>query len=71
MANENNLEERVATLERIVADLRQQLPQATNLNWVERMKGSVADLEAFDKAMEYGRHYRNTGRLPDAECEAP
>ena len=60
-ADMQSLEQRVATLEHQVAELRTQ-PTA---GWLDRLTGSVTDDEAFEEAMRLGREFRRTGRVPD------
>ena len=70
MANEAVLEERIAVLERAVADLQRQLAAALPpSNWLERVTGSVADEEAFLKALEFGRALRQADRPPEETGE--
>jgi hypothetical protein len=61
--NYESLDERVTTLEKLVADLRTQLTAKDG--WLDRLTGSVTDPEAFEDAMRLGREFRRTGRLPD------
>ena len=62
---ELTLEQRVAALEKVVATL-QAGALAANGRWWEAMGPTVApqDREAFDQAMEYGKYFRMTGRMP-------
>lgn len=66
--NYESLDERVTTLERLVADLRAQLATKPT-GWLDRLTGSVSDSAAFEEAMRLGGEYRRTGRLPDPPDE--
>ena len=69
MQDTSNLEQRVATLERIVAELQSQIrAPSTTQDWLKRI-GTVTDVEAFDRAMEYGRQYRNSDTPSDEMSE--
>jgi hypothetical protein len=65
-----SVEERLAALEKAVAELQLQL---TNRNgspdWLDKVIGSISDDEAFEQALEYGRAYRASLRPPDAPGE--
>lgn len=66
-----DLETRVADLERGLADLRSRLASAPiGTNWIDRMKGCVTDHEAFQEAMEYGRQFRHADRPVDENGES-
>ena len=72
------LEERVATLERELAELRQLLASATLLpapsplppakpNWIEAITGSMSDVPEFAEVVRLGREYRQNYRAPGDE----
>jgi hypothetical protein len=72
MAEQPTVEERLAALERAVADLQGRLDSATPpANWLEKVIGSVTDHEAFAEALEYGRAFRAADRPPDEPGEQP
>jgi hypothetical protein len=57
------LEERVAKLEKQVAELQQKnSPDSGRPAWLDYIKGRFADDPIFDKAMELGRKYRESQR---------
>lgn len=60
---ERTLEERVAALERALAELQAGLP-APKQKWWERIGRpmSAEDIAAFEEAAAYGRYFRKTGR---------
>jgi hypothetical protein len=62
------LTERVANLERVVAEMRRNTPATS---WLDTVRGSITDVEAFEEAMRLGREYRKTGRLPDDPGDEP
>ena len=57
------IEERVAKLEKQVAELQQtRSPKNGRPAWLDYIKGQFADDPVFDKAMELGRKYRESQR---------
>ncbi len=58
--SETKIEERLAALEREVADLKRKLPPTEPVvkPWWEITAGTFADDPAFEEAMELGRQYR-------------
>ncbi len=72
MPDQPTVEQRLAALERAVADLQHQLTiPAAPANWLEKVIGSVTDDEAFAKALEYGRTFRAADRPPDEPGDKP
>src|SRR5687767_2815405 len=65
-----SLEQRVTALEVAVARLQRDQP-APAADWLNRVIGSVTDLEAFDEAMRLGREYRESLRPEESEEDAP
>jgi hypothetical protein len=66
MLDEAVLEQRLAALERAVAELQQRLPVAPAAgNWLEKIGGRIPDEAAFLEAMEFGRAFRQSDRPPD------
>ncbi|WP_442948603.1 hypothetical protein [Nostoc sp.] len=60
MLDEANFEQRLATLEQTVADIKHQVIDAsTYSNWLEKVIGSISDEPAFLEALEYGRSLRH------------
>ncbi|WP_292877929.1 transferase hexapeptide repeat containing protein [Nostoc sp. NMS1] len=60
MLDEANLEQRLATLEQTVADIKHRVIDApTYSNWLETVIGSISDEPAFLEALEYGRSLRH------------
>jgi hypothetical protein len=60
------LEERVATLERLVAELRAQPTPVENIG-LDFRQWAVADEEGIEEIARLGREFRRTGRVPDAQ----
>ena len=65
-ADLQSLEQRVTTLERLVAELRAQPTpvEHVGLDWKQ---WAVADEEGIEEVTRLGREYRLTGRVPDGE----
>jgi hypothetical protein len=72
------LEERVATLERELAEVKQLvassilLPAPSPLppakpNWIDASTGSMADCREWDEVVRLGREYRKNYRAPGDE----
>ncbi|MEH2273764.1 MAG: transferase hexapeptide repeat containing protein [Nostoc sp.] len=60
MLDEANFEQRLATLEQTVADIKHRVIDApTSNNWLEKVIGSISDEPAFLEALEYGRSLRH------------
>jgi hypothetical protein len=59
MLDEALVEQRLAALERRVAEIQQRLAgMAASGNWLEKITGSISDQEAFLEALEIGRAFR-------------
>ena len=65
-AIDQGVEQRIQTLEAAVAELRQQLPAATALGWLQDVIGSMKDQPAFEEVIALGRAYREAD-LPSDE----
>lgn len=72
MPTETSIEERLAAVEAAVAELKRRLeipePEpvpAPAPNWLEKVIGSVSDIEGFDEVLEYGRAFRHADRPAD------
>lgn len=63
VANNRNLEQRVADLEKQVADLASRTqPRA---HWIDLMKGSMNDFPDFEEVVRLGAEYRRSLRPPE------
>jgi hypothetical protein len=65
MSDEPLVEQRLAALERAVADLQRCLHVQGGGNWLDKITGSVSDEEAFREALKHGRAFRQTERPAD------
>ncbi len=59
MLDETTLEQRLATIENTVADLKLRIDSTPAAkNWLDNVIGSISDQEAFLEALEYGKSLR-------------
>jgi hypothetical protein len=58
MATNLSLEDRLAALEAVVAELQQQITAPQPTNWLKQITGSFKDEPAFDEVLAYGRAIR-------------
>jgi hypothetical protein len=67
MPTEASLEQRLAALERVVAELQLRLESAPApaANWIERITGSFKDDPNFAEVVKYGREFREAEQLPE------
>ncbi len=67
-ADHPTIEERLAALEREVAELRQRPTPRVKVplgpNWVDAISGSMENLPEFEKVVEYGREIRRQQLTP-------
>jgi hypothetical protein len=63
MLQEALIENRLATLEREMAELKSRLPQ--KMNWLEQVSGSMANEPDFERVLELGRAARQADKLAD------
>ena len=55
MSKEDEFERRLAAVEQAVADLQRRLADVPDPNnWLDKVVGSISDVEAFDEALKYG-----------------
>jgi hypothetical protein len=70
--DEAKLEQRLAALERAVADLQSKLAAAQPQgNWLERVGLHITDEATFLEAMEYGRAFRKSDQPQDEPPAQP
>ncbi|MEL6353842.1 MAG: transferase hexapeptide repeat containing protein [Cyanobacteria bacterium J06627_28] len=64
MLSKQTLEQRLETLEQVVAGLQATLSakQPSSKNWLDNLTGSISDEAAFLEALEYGRQMRQADR---------
>ncbi len=66
MLDDTVVEQRLSSLERVIADLQCRLQGVHAAgNWLDKITGSISDETAFLEALEYGRAFRQ------ADCVAP
>lgn len=58
MATNLSLEDRLAAVEAVVADLQEQIAAPQPTNWLEQITGSFKDEPAFEEVLAYGRVVR-------------
>jgi hypothetical protein len=69
---ERGLERRLEAVERAVAEIQRRLAHAPDTdNWLERVIGSISDVEAFEEALRHGRAYRDSDRPVDEGDDEP
>lgn len=74
MTDENGevVERRLEAVERAVAEIQRRLVGVPEPgNWLERVIGSISDVEAFDEALKLGRESRHSDRPADEDDAAP
>ena len=65
MATAATVEERLTAVEQAVEMIQWALATTpVSGNWLEQVKGSITDDEAFQKALEYGRAWRQIDIAP-------
>lgn len=63
MLDETLLEQRLMTLEKLLADLQNKFEKRTNSeNWLDKLIDSISDEAAFLEALEYGRAFRDADK---------
>ncbi|QSJ20120.1 hypothetical protein JYQ62_16230 [Nostoc sp. UHCC 0702] len=69
--NDLTIEQRLATLEQTVAELKRQINDApASNNWLEKVIGSISDESAFLEALEYGRSLRQADKPKNQRAKA-
>ena len=64
------IEQRLATLEQEVANLKQKsAAEPASPNWLDKLTGSISDEAAFLEALEYGRQFRDADKPVDENSE--
>ena len=60
MTKEDEFERRLTAIEQAVAEIQRRLAKMPDPdNWLDRVIGSVTDVEAFEEALKYGREFRS------------
>jgi hypothetical protein len=66
MSKEEEFERRLAAVEHAVADLQRRLVDSHDPRaGLQKLIGSITDVEGFEEVLRYGREYRYADRLPD------
>src|SRR5947209_695945 len=66
MPSDESIEQRLAAVERAVADLQRQMASSMPVpNWLARFTGAFKDEPAFAEVVEYGRAIRTADRPPE------
>jgi hypothetical protein len=69
---EEGFERRLEAVEQAVAEIQRRLAAVPDPdNWLERVIGSISDVEAFEEALKYGREFRHSDRPADEDDETP
>jgi len=72
MSRQDEFERRLAAVEQAVADLQRRLADVPDPNnWLDKVIGSISDVEAFEEALKYGREFRYADRPADEDEEKP
>jgi hypothetical protein len=62
MANQPDLEQRIAAVERTLFDLQKQISANQSPNWIAAITGTFKDEPAFDEVLAYGREFRQADK---------
>jgi hypothetical protein len=61
MSDQQTIEQRLAEVERELAELKRRLPSQTDgKSWVERIAGTFEDDPDFDEIVKLGREFRKS-----------
>jgi hypothetical protein len=65
MADSSPLDQRLAALEREVAEMKRRLPDInSDANWVDEFAGSMKEFPEFEKVVQFGREFRESQTDP-------
>jgi hypothetical protein len=68
MDSGKSIEERLASVERDLAELKARFPPVPKPeNWIERISGSMQDYPEFDEILRLGREMREADRPKDED----
>jgi hypothetical protein len=66
MSKEAEFERRLAAVEQAVAELQRRLADSHDPRaGLQKLIGSMTDVEGFDEVLRYGREFRHSDRPPD------
>jgi len=67
MPENKSVEERLAAVEKELAELKRRLPSKSDgKNWIDKISGSMKDYPEFDEILRLGREIRQSDR-PDPD----
>jgi hypothetical protein len=62
MANQTDLEQRIAAVEVTLSELQKQVSANQQPNWIAAITGTFKDEPAFDEVLAYGREFRQADK---------
>ncbi len=72
MTKEEEFERRLSTVEQALADLQRRLANVPDPgDWLNKVVGSISDVEGFEEVLKYGREFRSADRPADEDDEKP
>jgi hypothetical protein len=71
MANQPDLEQRLAAVELTLSELQKQISASQTPNWIEAITGTFKDEPAFDEVLAYGREFRQSDKPQPEDIEYP
>jgi hypothetical protein len=69
MANQPDLEQRLAAVELTLSELQKQISANPPSNWITAITGTFKDEPAFDEVLAYGREFRQADRTQPEDIE--
>ncbi len=64
MSDTTDFEQRLAVLERDIAELKRRVGSSETNNWIRAMTGSMKDYPEFEEVLRLGREYRRSQKRP-------
>jgi hypothetical protein len=72
MSKEEEFERRLAAVEQADAELQRRLAHVPDSgDWLDKVVGSITDVEGFEEVLKYGREFRYADRPVDEDDEKP
>ena len=72
MSKEEEFERRLAAVEQAISDLQRRLANVPDPQLgLQRLIGSISDVEGFEEVLKYGREFRYADRPADEDDEQP
>jgi hypothetical protein len=70
MPKEDEFEQRLAAIERAVAEIQRRLANMPDSQvGLQKLIGSITDIEAFEQVLKYGREFRYSDRPSDQDID--